>query len=397
MNKKILSLCLLILFSIFSSGASLKKGLLAYENGDYQAAYKELRTLAPDGDSDIQFKLAVLYENGQGVTQDYSEAEKWYRLAAEQGNSDAQYRLAKMYDFGQGVRRDYYHAAWWYRLAAEQGNSDAQYYLGVLYEFGQGVPRDYSEAEKLYRLAAAQGNSDAQYRLADQNNTAQGVAEDYAPAVRPYIQAAEQGNIVAQRELGVIYENGIGVSQDKLEAQRWYRLAAAQGDELSSKSLSRLTSQSQNDSTTLAQSGEPAVSSIPETIVVKQNLVLLPIEVVSSEESYEDEYGAAIQSGLSTSFKVYYGADVERELEKEYSKFDCTAEACNQAIAIAFNGELIADASVSKVPGGYLLKLIITNVLTNERIWSRTQPCEGCNVFKVIPALEELGKSVLIH
>jgi len=135
----------------------------------------------------------------------------------------------------------------------------------------------------------------------------------------------------------------------------------------------------------------------PETNSIKQNLVLLPIEVVSSEESYEDEYGAAIQSGLSDSFDVYYGPDVERELEKEYSKLDCTAESCNQALAIAFNGELIADASVSKVPGGYLLKLVITNVLTNKIVWSRTQPCEGCNVFKVIPALEELGKSVLIH
>jgi len=135
----------------------------------------------------------------------------------------------------------------------------------------------------------------------------------------------------------------------------------------------------------------------PEINSIKQNLVLLPIEVTSSEESYEDEYGAAIQSGLSDSFEVYYGPDVERELEKEYSKLDCTAESCNQALAIAFNGELIADGSVSKVPGGYLLKLIITNVLTNKVVWSRTQPCEGCNVFKVIPALEELGKSVLIH
>ena len=122
----------------------------------------------------------------------------------------------------------------------------------------------------------------------------------------------------------------------------------------------------------------------------KLNLVLLPIEVSQSERAYEDEYGSAVQKGLAQHYTVFYGADVERQLQKEYSKLDCTAESCNQNVAIAFNGELIADASVTKVSGGYLLKLVITNVLTNEVVLSETNACRGCDLFDVIPALENL-------
>ena len=47
-----------------------------------------------------QLRLGLMYDQGQGVTQDYQEAFKWHHSAAEQGNVDAQFRLGVMY--GQG-------------------------------------------------------------------------------------------------------------------------------------------------------------------------------------------------------------------------------------------------------------------------------------------------------
>ena len=67
-----------------------------------------------------------------------------------------------MYDKGQGVSQDYEVAIKWYRLAAEQGLADAQFHLGDMYFNGRGVPQDYEAAEKWYRLAAKQGNFLAQ-------------------------------------------------------------------------------------------------------------------------------------------------------------------------------------------------------------------------------------------
>jgi len=123
----------------------------------------------------------------------------------------------------------------------------------------------------------------------------------------------------------------------------------------------------------------------------KPNLVLLPLEVSEADIKLESEYGSALQSGLKERYKVFYGAAVERELEKEYSKIDCDAEQCNQNVALAFNGELVADASVKKITGGYVLKLVIKNVLTNEVLESPAIPCEGCNSFAVIRQLKKIG------
>jgi hypothetical protein len=123
----------------------------------------------------------------------------------------------------------------------------------------------------------------------------------------------------------------------------------------------------------------------------KPNLVLLPIDVSEQDSELEAEYGAALQEGLQNRYTVFYGASVEKELEKEYSKIDCDTETCNQNIAIAFNGELIADGAVKRIAGGYLLKLVVSNVLTNQVVETRTQPCEGCNQFAVMRNLTLMG------
>jgi TPR repeat protein len=36
-----------------------------------------------NGDADAQLLLGIMYEGGQGVSQDYAEALKWYRKAAK--------------------------------------------------------------------------------------------------------------------------------------------------------------------------------------------------------------------------------------------------------------------------------------------------------------------------
>jgi len=128
---------------------------------------------------------------------------------------------------------------------------------------------------------------------------------------------------------------------------------------------------------------------------VKPNLVLLPMDVSEQEVNYESEYGSALQQGLQQRYTVFYGAAVEKELEKEYSKLNCDAETCNQNVAIAFNGELIADSSVKAINGGYILKLVIRNVISGEIIETETLPCRGCDAFSVISRLKEIGAGTL--
>jgi len=126
----------------------------------------------------------------------------------------------------------------------------------------------------------------------------------------------------------------------------------------------------------------------------KPNLVLLPIDVSENETEFEGEYGSALQQGLQTRYTVFYGAAVENELEKEYGKIDCNTETCNQNVAIAFNGDLIADSSVKRTSNGYLLKMVIRNVITGEVIETETVPCRNCDELLVITTLKEIGAGV---
>ena len=96
-----------------------------------------------------------------------SDAEKiaYLRKWAELGNADAQYKLALSYDDGQGVTQDKVLAVKWYRKAADQGYAKAQCDLGYMYQFGEGVAQDKVEAVKWYCEAADQGNKTAEIRL----------------------------------------------------------------------------------------------------------------------------------------------------------------------------------------------------------------------------------------
>lgn len=73
--------------------ADFDKGLSAAKSGDFATALREWTPLAEQGHAKAQFNLGVMYDRGQGVTQDYAEASKWYRKTAEQGDAAAQDKL----------------------------------------------------------------------------------------------------------------------------------------------------------------------------------------------------------------------------------------------------------------------------------------------------------------
>jgi len=114
-------------------------GEAAYVRGDYAAAAQLWREAAEQGNAVAQFNLGILYEQGQGVSQNYETAAKWYRKAAEQGNAQAQHNLGVQYKWGRGVPQNDSMAAQWLRKAADQGFAPSQDSLGFLYALGQGV------------------------------------------------------------------------------------------------------------------------------------------------------------------------------------------------------------------------------------------------------------------
>jgi hypothetical protein len=138
----------------------------AIEQGDYAAAMRELRPLAEKGIASAQFKMGLLYANGQGVSKDDVQARRWYEKAATQGHAEAQANLGVLLVYARGGPQDYKMAIYWFRLSANQGNDLAQRKLGLMYERGDGVQQDFVLAYMWYSLGAAKGG-EAGTRLRD--------------------------------------------------------------------------------------------------------------------------------------------------------------------------------------------------------------------------------------
>jgi uncharacterized protein len=169
-------------------------GDAAYYRHDYATALRIFKPRAAQGSAAAQFRLGLMYANGQGVTQDYAEALKWYQLAAKQKHTDAELSLGTLYFKGQGVAQDYAEAMKWYRFAADRGNAEANFFLSEMYANGQGVKQDYAEA------------------------------------VWPLREAAQRQYPKAQFKLGMIYANGQGIQADLMRAYMWLSFGAAAGD-----------------------------------------------------------------------------------------------------------------------------------------------------------------------
>ncbi|MGD9538137.1 MAG: peptidoglycan-binding protein [Alphaproteobacteria bacterium] len=153
----VLFMCLAFVSPVLAGEAeeAFARGVAAYNEGDYPAAFAAFRSAAERGMGDAQFNLGLMYANGQGTAQDHGEALYWWRKAAAQGVADAQNNLGMMYENGLGVPPDYGEAVRWYREAAEQGRPFAQHNLGAMYANGRGVERDLVQAYMWFHLATA--------------------------------------------------------------------------------------------------------------------------------------------------------------------------------------------------------------------------------------------------
>lgn len=179
--------CLLLALPV--AAADFDVGLTAYNKGDFATAAAEWQPLADSGHAGAQFRLGILYANGDGVNRSLSKSFEYYLMAAEQGLPNAQNALAFVYRVGNGVPASYEEAFKWYRLAADAGVSEALFNLGSLYAGGRGTERDFVEGYKWLSLAAAYGvkeSREAIFYCADQMTDEQIVeAQRRAAAWRP--------------------------------------------------------------------------------------------------------------------------------------------------------------------------------------------------------------------
>lgn len=146
--------------------AQLQFGLSKLESGDIEDGVELIRAAANKDQPAALYRLAKLYETGQGVGQDAQTARQLTERAARGGNRIAMHDLALYYAEGRGgIDIDIPTAAKWFEKAADRGVVDSQFNLGVLFESGQGLPQDMEAALVWYSIAGAQGDQMAAGRV----------------------------------------------------------------------------------------------------------------------------------------------------------------------------------------------------------------------------------------
>lgn len=129
--------------------------------GNFQKAFQIWLPRAYEGDTEAQFRVALMFDSGKGVAKNAREAAYWFTHAAELGHVGAQYRIGVAHLSGLGAPKDLARALGWWRLAADSGNADAQYGLGRACLYGIGLPKDRTEAITWLKAAAGQGHAQA--------------------------------------------------------------------------------------------------------------------------------------------------------------------------------------------------------------------------------------------
>jgi TPR repeat protein len=124
-----------------------RRGLSAFNTGDYATALKIWRQLAEKGEPRSQAGIGFMYHRGMGVRADDREAAAWLLRAAEHGQAEGQLMLGILFYYGLGVPQSYVQAYAWCELAETNGSGDATLCRDAALE---AIPD--ADREKAFRL-----------------------------------------------------------------------------------------------------------------------------------------------------------------------------------------------------------------------------------------------------
>jgi TPR repeat protein len=131
-----------------TSDDDFRRGLSAFNNGDYTTALRLWRALAERDEPRSEAGIGFMYHRGLGVAVDDREAADWLRRAAEHGQAEGQLMLGILFYYGRGVPQSYVRAYAWCELAEIDGNSDATLCREAALE---SMPSD-ADREEAFRL-----------------------------------------------------------------------------------------------------------------------------------------------------------------------------------------------------------------------------------------------------
>jgi uncharacterized protein len=178
--------------------------------------------------SHVEYKIAGMYDRGNGTEPDAAQAYSWYVKAAEGGHPHAAYRVARACYDGTGTEQDYKAAEQWFIQAANGGDPYAMYSLGKMYCDGTGVEISVQTSYSYFLAAAKLEHEFAQFAVAKALLYGIGTKQNSSEALRWFSKSAEKGNHYAEyqaAELLSVGEERKDIPNNGIQAQFFYNLA----------------------------------------------------------------------------------------------------------------------------------------------------------------------------
>lgn len=221
------------------------------------------------GNSDIQFKIGLMFGQGNSVEQNFSRCLHLLEKAANNGHIGAAFLLGTIYlkggtlldgvegeaEYGGLVVPDSFSfdlvkAFSFYLVSGNGGDSFSQ---DLCYSIKKQILSSHADTAKavdmLHSLKkySMDGNTLAQRILAELYNDGEIVKQDYFQAFALYKESAERGDALSQYNIASKYISGLGVKQDFTEGFKWMKKAAEQNLAEAQFNLSTLYYQSKGD------------------------------------------------------------------------------------------------------------------------------------------------------
>ena len=164
---KTLLVILIILFSKISYSNDYFNALELFNKRKINESVKLFQNVAKDEKnpkrSDAMFNLAIIFDNGFGISPNKTRALFYYEAASVLSNIYAQYNLGWKYYNGENVNKDVIKAFQLYKDASDYGHPQAMYNLAHMYYSGIGTVKNLKLAYKMFLNAKISGINESNY------------------------------------------------------------------------------------------------------------------------------------------------------------------------------------------------------------------------------------------
>ena len=164
---KTLLVILIILFSKISYSNDYFNALELFNKRKINESVKLFQNVAKDEKnpkrSDAMFNLAIIFDNGFGISPNKTRALFYYEAASDLSNIYAQYNLGWKYYNGENVNKDVIKAFQLYKDASDYGHPQAMYNLAHMYYSGIGTVKNLKLAYKMFLNAKINGINESNY------------------------------------------------------------------------------------------------------------------------------------------------------------------------------------------------------------------------------------------